>query len=293
MKRFLALVERIVALEWAPAGPLARWISLVLGILGAGLSVVLFLGVLQNSLSLELITEIGAKKVVLGVVASMAANACLFLGWKSLTVELPISYRAGFSLYARSALARYIPTGFGHLLVRQLSADQFLIERRGLLRVSAWELAAALLVAGLLSISLLLPISSLSYLVGIGALLFTLVLGRLKLKRKSRGLPLSLVSFIGYYMLASLAIVSFRGERSDLAELAGIVAAYSAAWMISTLVPFFPGGVGLREITFIGIVSAESTADGYDSAIVLLRVSLWLAELLFAAFSLLGSRHRK
>lgn len=289
MKRFIAWVEHIVALEWVPSGPLARWISLGLGIVGAGLSIVLFYGVLRNSLSLELITEIGATRILFGVVAAMAANACLFMGWRSLVVKLPISFRAGFSFYARSALARYIPTGFGHLLVRQLSADQLLIDRRGLLRVSAWELAAALLVAGLLSISLLLPISPLIYLVGVGTVLFALFLGRLQISRSSGGLPLSLISFFGYFVLSSFAIVFFLGEQSELAGLAGIVAAYSAAWMISTLVPFFPGGVGLREITFIGIVSAESTADTYDSAIVLLRASIWFSELLFAALSLLAS----
>ena len=283
----MQFVESALSLEWFPTGNGARWLSVALGLAGAGLSIFLFFGIIKNSLSLDFIMRLGIESVWQGTVAALAANSCLFLAWKSLAIPLPLSLASGFSLYSKSALARYIPTGIGHLLVRQLSAERWGLEKKDLLKVSLSEILVALSVAGTLAVSYFLigtrPIS----LLVLAASLLLLALGSPLMSQSARSLVLSALWFGIYFLLASSAIYFFRGEPGTFFDLVQITGAYSAAWLISTLVPFFPGGVGLREISFIAVISVESSGEGYGAAILLLRVGLWLGEILFAVVSFL------
>jgi hypothetical protein len=220
--------------------------------------------------------------------------SCLALGWSTLTTE---KFQIGpVSTWCRTQVARYFPGGFWAPVARATTVQGRV--RNKVMTVTAENvivLCVALGIGGLWASvhnPLWLPLAIVAFapLLAIGVL-----------ERRSqitrRGVVLTgityAVGFVFYGISGLLSQLAFSGVHDPTYPLY-VAGASCVAWAVGLVVIFAPGGVGVREVVYIWMLSglSYSNAELKGAAIASRLVSI-LAELTVLAVVTRPRLHRR
>lgn len=127
-------------------------------------------------------------------------------------------------------------------------------------------------------------------------------LSKLKLKESSHdSLPVAqLQRYLFIPLLGELGFLILRGGGFivtvlallpvDMEHIPLLLGAFSCAWLFGFLVPGAPGGLGVFEVTAIGLLEHRFPSGGIISAITLYRFVSIIAEIIGAALAALNQR---
>lgn len=212
---------------------------------------------------------------ILGYVLVTVACAA---SWKVLTglYGRPLSLASAYAVWGQSQLAKYLPGNVFHIVVRQTLGARAGLRQAAAAAATVTEHASLVLVA-ILVIALRAATSSLELpplatwagllAVGLAALGAWPVLETLLrsfertrplfagLPRPSLGRSLAVMLpaaalhalFFAATGLILVALVAFVSEATATDHALRIVAAFALAWLLGTIVPGAPGGLGVRE----------------------------------------------
>lgn len=188
----------------------------------------------------------------------------------------------------RTQALRYLPGGIWAPASRLAVADGTAADR---LRTVAAENVGAL-VAGLAVGGLGLALAGrLAYAPLVLVPLAPALLARLNLlpAASPRTVPTYLLGFLGYAAAAVLAQAAVSGWHEPLL----VAGAAGVAWAVGLVVIVAPGGLGVREVVYVGLLSGALAKGEPAAGAVVLRLVTIVAELAVLAVSGLTLRRRK
>jgi glycosyltransferase 2 family protein len=220
--------------------------------------------------------------------------SCLAIGWSTLTTE---KVQIGpVSTWCRTQVARYFPGGFWGPVARATTVQGRV--RNKVVTVTAENvivLCVALGIGGLWAsvhnpLWLPLAIVALAPLAGIGILERRSQITRRGVIRT--GIVYA-IGFICYGLSGVFSQIAFSGVHDPTYPLY-VAGASCVAWAVGLVVVFAPGGVGVREVVYIWMLSglSYSNADLKGAAIASRLVSI-LAELTVLAVVTRPRLHRR
>lgn len=299
-------------------------------IIGSSVTRWAFLAIALAGLAWAVIKNWSSLMAALSVLPAWAAMASVLLAvcyvfftmwsWRVILADLgtPLDWNVSTQLFGISQIGKYIPGGVWNIVAAaQIGRDHDIPARRSVTAMTVAVLISLLSGVGIGAVTLMtmaqaIQIPSWAILLVLAALLVMLtppVLNRLiafgfgLLKRPGleqpltfRGLGLSTLLASAAWVLAGMQIwvlgIGF-GMKPDAPGLLLSVGAYALAWVVGFLVVFVPAGTGVREsvlgLFFVGVLST-----GAVLAVVLVsRIAMTLADLLFAGAGALLSAHAK
>ena len=303
-----------------PRAHLARWLRLGGLLLSAAAIVWIALRFVRTG-ALETLQRapVSLSSLIVALLAGAIAYAlamCLpTLAWWRLMRAFSIrriAFQAVFPTYAVSQYGKYLPGNFAHYALRHAWSRRYEIAHAELGLASILE--AALLVFAALGMTLLADtrqlrlISSIDPIIAIALVFASVALLGLALQwargRRLFGavvpnLPsLSALIFCivcyAIFLFGSAALM--RGLASALAfhvdSFAMLLAASAASWLAGFVVIGAPGGLGVREATFVALAGASLGESEALLLIGLFRVVTFLGDTLFFAAGVLIARAR-
>lgn len=265
------------------------------------------------------LTSANPTWLVLAVLAVLAAMATI--GWNWLAIlgrrdpELPLG--AGLMWYFVGQLGKYVPGGIWPIVGRAELAT-----RAGAARSTAYQATAlsmfstygaAVVVAGVAGLvsptdrRLIALALALGTLVVLGLLVVPAARGRIlrtihRFTKRELNLPegtrilLDLARHIPVWLLIALGnvfIVVALGGDIDLGIMIDLTFATALSWVIGFVVVGVPGGLGVREATFIALMSDQLGPALATSVALSSRLISIAADLAGASFSLPLGRLRR
>lgn len=299
-------------------------------IIGSSVTRWAFLAIALAGLAWAVIKNWSSLMAALSVLPAWAAMASVLLAvcyvfftmwsWRVILADLgtPLDWNVSTQLFGISQIGKYIPGGVWNIVAAaQIGRDHDIPARRSVTAMTVAVLISLLSGVGIGAVTLMtmaqaIQIPSWAILLVLAALLVMLtppVLNRLiafgfgLLKRPGleqpltfRGLGLSTLLASAAWVLAGMQIwvlgIGF-GMKPDAPGLLLSVGAYALAWVVGFLVVFVPAGTGVRE-SVLGLFFAGVLSTGAVLAVVLVsRIAMTLADLLFAGAGALLSAHAK
>lgn len=195
--------------------------------------------------------------------------------------------REDAATWFRTQALRYLPGGIWAPASRLAVADGSAADR---LRTVAAENVGAL-VAGLAVGGLGLALAGrLAYLPLVLVPLVPYALARVNLLPARVGggrfIPTYLLGFLGYAAAAVLAQAAVSGWHEPLL----VAGAAGVAWAVGLVVIIAPGGLGVREVVYVGLLAGALAKGEPAAGAVVLRLVTIVAELLVLALSALTLR---
>jgi hypothetical protein len=216
---------------------------------------------------------------MLFAVAPFAQSVTLVLALRSFGARAP--WLATMTVWTRSFLFRYAPSGVVGYLYRLRRNEQLGAETSAVLKATALEQLGALLAGGVVA------------LVGFGV---AGGLGAAALGRGRRLAQLVAVNAAAWFPtgVAVWLLVSHLADE-EAPSFAWLLGAYACAWLIGFVVPFAPGGLGLREAALAAFLAAPLGAAAAVTVAVVVRLASTIGELIAigaveAAWRLRGPR---
>lgn len=208
----------------------------------------------------------------------------LALGWSFLAGES--SHREAMAAWCQTQVARYVPGGIWAVVTRAATV-------RGRLRDKAAAVTAENVTVLLVSVAVgsawatardprWLPLT----LVVAAPVLASRWLERRTRLTRHRVRRTSLtyaVAYGSYGMMSILVQVAVSGTRGGAADLLYVAGAACLAWAVGLVVVIAPGGVGVREVVYVWLLSGLYPTHQLEAAAVVSRVVTVLAELLVLA----------
>lgn len=294
--------------------PVVRWIFLAIALIG------LLWVIIRNWNSL--VDALAVLPVWVAVGSAVLAIVYVFFtlwSWKVILTDLgsPLDWNASVQLFGVSQIGKYIPGGVWNIVAAaQIGRDYKIPARRSATAMTLAVLISLLSGTGIgvitvLGTSVTLQVPTwliVALLVALIALLTPPVLNRLiafgfnLLKRPApehqmtaKGLAVATLLSIIAWCVAGVQIwllaVGF-GMRLSVTGLLLSIGAYALAWVVGFLVVFVPAGTGVRE-SVLGLFFAGILSSGGVLAVVLVsRIAMTVADLLFAGVGALLSRKR-
>ena len=263
-------------IQWGGAGALA----LSLGFIGERLWR-LDLGQLSDQASWALV---GAMLAATSLFA--AADAALARGWAALADPAgQLSARQARAIYGRGVLLKYLPGSVFQYLSRQIEGSGAGLPQRQLagasLKEVALHLAASLSVAICCAAASVQPVLAGLIGAGLGSLA---VVGRGPLQR---AYGYQFIAFAGFAAAAAIVGAVLLPSGAGIALFAAL---FLLAWLAGFVVPVAPGGIGVREAALLALAGPSIAAAPLLAAVLALRVSSIVGDLLFGLSAAFRSR---
>lgn len=295
--------------------PITRWIFLLIA-----LAALLWV-IIQNLDSLiEALVQLPAWIVAASLVLSVVYVFFTLWSWRTILADLgsPLGWNASIQLFGISQIGKYIPGGVWNIVAAaQIGRDYQIPARRSATAMTLAVFISLLSGTGIgvitvLGTSVTLQVPTwliVLLLLALIAFLTPPVLNRLIalgfkiLKRPAPEHPITAKGLIMSTLLAVVAwcvagvqvwllAVGFGMELSVSGVLLSI-GAYALAWVVGFLVMFIPAGTGVRE-SVLGLFFAGILSSGGVLAVVLVsRIAMTIADLLYAGIGAVLSRNRK
>lgn len=295
--------------------PIVRWVFLAIALIG------LLWVIIRNWDSL--VDALAVLPAWIAVGSVMLAVIYVFFtlwSWRVILTDLgsDLDWDASIQLFGVSQIGKYIPGGVWNIVAAaQIGRDYKIPARRSATAMTLAVLISLLSGTGIgvitvLGTSVTLQVPTwliVALLVVLIALLTPPVLNRLiafgfkLLKRPApehqmtaKGLAIATLLAIIAWCVAGVQIwllaIGF-GMQLSVTGLLLSVGAYALAWVVGFLVVFVPAGTGVRE-SVLGLFFAGILNSGGVLAVVLVsRIAMTIADLLFAGVGTLLLRNRK
>ena len=218
------------------------------------------------------------------LLAALVWWVALALGWSALVAEG--DPRPAAASWCRTQVARYVPGGFWQLIARAttvtggvrdkltaVTAENVIVLLVSLAIGGAWAgvhdwrfIPLALLIAAPLLASRWLERRT-----------------KITRRRVRRTSATYAVGYLAYGVMGVLVQVAVSGVRSPTYPLY-VAGATCVAWAVGLVVVFAPGGVGVRELVYIAMLSGLYPPSELEAAAVTSRLVTVVAELLVLAY---------
>lgn len=295
--------------------PIVRWVFLAIALIG------LLWVIIRNWDSL--VDALAVLPAWIAVGSAMLAVVYVFFtlwSWRVILADLgsDLGWGASVQLFGVSQIGKYIPGGVWNIVAAaQIGRDYRIPARRSATAMTLAVLISLLSGTGIgvitvLGTSVTLQVPTwliVTLLVALIVLLTPPVLNRLiafgfkLLKRPApehqmtaRGLAIATLLAIIAWCVAGVQIwllaIGF-GMQLDVTGLLLSVGAYALAWVVGFLVVFVPAGTGVRE-SVLGLFFSGILSSGGVLAVVLVsRIVMTVADLMFAGIGALLMHRRK
>lgn len=295
--------------------PIVRWVFLAIALIG------LLWVIIRNWDSLvDALAVLPAWIAVGSVVLAVVYVFFTLWSWRVILADLgsDLDWDASVQLFGVSQIGKYIPGGVWNIVAAaQIGRDYKIPARRSATAMTLAVLISLLSGTGIgvitvLGTSVTLQVPTwliVALLVVLIALLTPPVLNRLiafGFKLLKRPAPEHQMTAKGLVTATLLAIIAWCvagvqiwllaigfGMQLSVTGLLLSVGAYALAWVVGFLVVFVPAGTGVRE-SVLGLFFAGILSSGGVLAVVLVsRIAMTIADLLFAGVGALMLRKRK
>ncbi|WP_185982853.1 lysylphosphatidylglycerol synthase domain-containing protein [Aureimonas mangrovi] len=243
-----------------------------------------------------------------------ALGVVLALAWRRLLTwagEPRVERSEAVTIYARTQIAKYIPGNVAQFAGRQLVGRQAGWSHASLLLSTVFELASLVFVAGTIALGAAAAGNQavdLRWVLAAMAVVFAAVvclpvLGPPVLKRLWPGAAVQIGSLrardlwpVGLYhalffLAGGVILVCVAQVVSDQPVPAerwpALVGLFAVAWIVSTLTPGAPSGIGIRELVVVGGLAATMPTSGAILTAALLRLVTVFGDALFFLFAML------
>lgn len=217
--------------------------------------------------------------LVLAYLAALVWWLCLGAGWSTLITERV--EQEPFVAWCKTQVTRYLPGGIWAPLTRATTV-------RGRVRDKATAVVAenVIVLAAALGVGAVWATVHHPYFVPAAALIVVPVLGASWLERRSKVTKTGIVrttglygfGYLAYGLSALLTQVAVSGVRTPTYPLY-VAGAACLAWAVGLVVVFAPGGVGVREVVYVWLLSGLYPHSQLQAAAVTSRLITILAEL--------------
>lgn len=272
-------------MQGAPARIALRWgggavLLVAVGFLGHRL-IGLGAGELLSKASWPLVAAMSAATLLFA-----ASDALLARAWAILADPAgSIPTRRALGIYGSGVLTKYLPGSVFQYVSRQVGGSRAGIAHTRLAQASVDEivihLAASLTVAALMLLAGANPVLASA---GSAGLVMALLWAP---RAPFRALALQVLAFGGFGAAAAMTGMALFPEGSAFASFAGL---FLLAWLAGFLVPIAPGGLGVREATLIVLAASVAGPAEVTVAVLALRISSILGDLVFGLTALARSR---
>lgn len=210
---------------------------------------------------------------LLSAVVYAAALMLLAIGWARLLVPGEAAdaapRRALVSIFASSAIAKYLPGNVLHFAGRQAMAGSLGISQKNIAMASLMEslctLAAGLLLA-------LLALAGLQHMgIWVTSLVAVAVVAAM-LRGRSSVAEMFALALIFFAVNQAILGVFLGLLGQPLALFLPVSAAYLLAWAAGNVLPGAPGGLGIREGAFVAL--CEGFDIGIPSIVLLIAIAM-------------------
>lgn len=219
----------------------------------------------------------------------LAAYLALILSWNLICsgVSGEKAIKANTKVLLVSQIGKYLPGNIGHLIGRIYLAKRYGLKYSDINISILTEISATLVAGSLISLSSIwlfskdiLGSSSLIYLISISITALVLVILAMKWKAASRAIPwrplaysLALLCLVFCLVGGSNVILLANGDISGMSgvQISQVVVAVTIGWVLGFITPGAPAGIGIREVTTLGLLSNQFPADQVLIAVALFR----------------------
>jgi hypothetical protein len=230
--------------------------------------------------------------LVVAFAAALVWWLCLGLGWSTLITER--FEREPFAAWCKTQVTRYLPGGIWAPLSRATTVSGRLRDKASAVIAENVIVLACALAVGAAWATVHHPY----YLPAILLVLAPTAAGRW-LERRSRVTRTGIVrttglygfGFVAYGVSALFTQVAVSGVRTPTYPLY-VAGAACLAWAVGLVVVFAPGGVGVREVTYVWLLRGLYPHAELQAAAVTSRLITVLAELLVLSVISLRRRDR-
>jgi hypothetical protein len=224
------------------------------------------------------LSEVHWGALATAVFAALVWWVSLARGWASLVTDGPP--QAVMATWCRTQVARYLPGGIWHVAARAATVDGRVRDKLGAVTAeNVIVLLVALGVGGVLASVYDWRWLPLGVLLAVPFIASRWLHNRTKLSRSRirRTTACHALGYIAYASVGVLVQVAVSGS-GDLRTLAYVGGAACVAWAAGLVVVFAPGGVGVRELVYIGMLSGIYPTIELQEAAVTSRLVTVLAE---------------
>lgn len=199
-----------------------------------------------------------------------------------------ILYGRSVSIYGITQICKYLPGNVGHVLGRQFYAQKFLDSKKIIALSITLELVLQLVIGLILSLLFFfIFIKSKGLLYFLLALLLILMFF---LYEYEKNFFMATFSILLYLSLNSLLFIVlwryFEQNELNILEEVKLFSLYIFSWTLGFVFPGSPGGIGIRESTFLYFYKDLSTISSILPALLFIRLSNIVSDVLFFLISL-------
>ena len=240
----------------------------------------------SHSNSFPAITPLMVAMLLLLMVTYTIACQLHPLAWKCVLAQLGVRVPETWAIkaYGKTQLAKYLPGNVFHLAGRQVAGMSAGIPSAAVAKSIGVEMTMLIVSGGCFTV-LLIPIVAPIVTPLVSLILFPCLATSVYLVIRSFvgiNLSTSFLLQIVFHLCSSLTFATvylmLGGRVSDLNFVA---AAYVIAWLIGTITPGAPAGVGIRELVLIFILGRHMEQAQLISAVALGRAVTISADVLF------------
>ncbi|BEK83789.1 lysylphosphatidylglycerol synthase transmembrane domain-containing protein [Bifidobacterium adolescentis] len=286
-----------------------RWFFLAVALAGLLWVIIKNWGSLTKALA-TLPWQIAVASFVLAVVYVFFT----MWSWRVILADLgsTLNWNTSIQLFGLSQIGKYIPGGVWNIVAAaEIGRDHEIPARRSVTAMTVAVLISLLSGAGIgvitvlsTSVSIQVPTWLIVLLLAIlVALLMPPVLNRLiglGFKLLKRPAPERQITFKGLGLATLLAVIAWIiagvqiwllacgfGMQPSAYGMALSIGAYALAWIVGFLVVFVPAGTGVREGVLGLFFTSTLTSGGVLAVVLVSRIAMTFADLLFAAVGIL------
>jgi uncharacterized membrane protein YbhN (UPF0104 family) len=233
---------------------------------------------------MSLLHSIGTRDwLVTGLCAIAYAASLGFLakGWAAIAAPSGgLAFRTAVAVYAPGTVAKYLPGSVFHYASRQILGQRIGLAHPAMLKSSAFEAGLHVLTAVAMAGAL--------WLFGWWAVVAFTVLGTGLLALRGRVIEAVACHLLFFAAFAAviLIVAGVAGPAHDQARLS---AAFFLAWTAGLLVPFAPGGIGVREAALLTLATPFELPETVVAFALLARVACMAGDGLFGVAGYLAT----
>ena len=245
---------------------------------------------------------LAANSLYYACITGLLVVAWHFLVWRRLAFD---HFLVSYFVYARTSIGKFLPGNVGHFVGRQLVAKRFGLSQSmvatGTLmevfcQISAallicvwidWQIASAFWMRLALGLCIVGLVLAPSLLLKVGAFLRWEWID--KVERKSLWTTVAVSSFIDmlFFMATGLIVVVlvYYIAPDHTMGVMSLIAVYTVAWLLGTITPGAPAGLGVREAIFLTMLEPVLGGESALAVSIAFRIVCTLGDAFFFASS--------
>lgn len=183
-----------------------------------------------------------------------ASLSLLAIAWNEVArADVKVDRCAPVIAYGRSVLAKYLPGSIFQYASRQVFGAAAGFDQKRMALSSMAEIILHVLISAIIACALIV-ITGAWLLPALGVLAVSTLALSLFLRRQVTGLrSAAILQFCFFLMFAGLAILVAYPLADTFSSAITLSGLFLAAWLIGFLVPFAPGGIGVREAALLAL----------------------------------------